>query len=260
MFQDLDDLFKMNSQFRDFLKTKLYESPNEQLKAKYSFHRIVGSDQQIDKTRKLAMKAAKTDTTILIEGESGTGKELFAHAIHRESKRSLGPFVQLHCAAIPETLFESELFGYKEGSFTGAKQSGKIGKIALAHRGTLFLDEVSEMPLAMQVKLLRVLQEKEIEPVGGIAPEPVDVRIIAATNRSLEELVKKGSFRADLYYRLHVMPIHIPSLRNRLHDFGTLAHSLLRELEQEMGIAVAGLTRQAEEKLKSHTWPGIYVS
>ncbi|GAK08024.1 sigma-54-dependent Fis family transcriptional regulator [Geomicrobium sp. JCM 19038] len=257
MFQDLDDLFKMNSQFQELIKqSSLFNPPHEQLKAKYAFQQIAGQDDKIVKTRKMAKKAAKTDTTILIEGESGTGKELFAHAIHRESKRANGPFVRLHCAAIPESLFESELFGYKEGSFTGAKQSGKVGKIALAHRGTLFLDEVSEMPLAMQVKLLRVLQEKEIEPIGGVAPEAVDVRVIAATNRPLEALVKKGSFRADLYYRLYVMPLRIPPLRERLEDFGTLAHSLLRELEREMGIDVAGLTTQAEEKLKKHAWPG----
>ncbi|EZH66596.1 hypothetical protein DH09_11795 [Bacillaceae bacterium JMAK1] len=257
MFQDLDDLFKMNSQFQELIKqSSLFDTPHEQLKAKYAFQQIAGQDDKIVKTRKMAKKAAKTDTTILIEGESGTGKELFAHAIHRESRRANGPFVRLHCAAIPESLFESELFGYKEGSFTGAKQSGKVGKIALAHRGTLFLDEVSEMPLAMQVKLLRVLQEKEIEPIGGVAPEAVDVRIIAATNRPLEALVKQGSFRADLYYRLYVMPLRIPPLRERLEDFGTLAHSLLRELEREMGIDVAGLTTQAEEKLKKHAWPG----
>ncbi|WP_265182282.1 sigma-54-dependent Fis family transcriptional regulator [Geomicrobium sp. JCM 19055] len=257
MFQDLDDLFKMNSQFQELIKqSSLFDTPHEQLKAKYAFQQIAGQDDKIVKTRKMAKKAAKTDTTILIEGESGTGKELFAHAIHRESRRANGPFVRLHCAAIPESLFESELFGYKEGSFTGAKQSGKVGKIALAHRGTLFLDEVSEMPLAMQVKLLRVLQEKEIEPIGGVAPEAVDVRIIAATNRPLEALVKQGSFRADLYYRLYVMPLRIPPLRERLEDFGTLAHSLLRELEREMGIDVAGLTTQAEGKLKKHEWPG----
>jgi transcriptional regulator with PAS, ATPase and Fis domain len=191
-------------------------------------------------------------------GESGTGKELFAHAIHQLSKRFYGPFVTVNCAAVPEALFESELFGYKEGSFTGAKKSGKLGKFALAHKGTIFLDEIGELSLSMQAKLLRVLQEKEIEPVGGL-PESVDIRVIAATNRRLEQMVGEGSFRRDLYFRLHVVELRIPSLRERREDIPPLCEALLADIEHwtsESGMDKVGIEPEAMKLLQSYDWPG----
>jgi transcriptional regulator with PAS, ATPase and Fis domain len=204
----------------------------------------------------LARKVARSDTTVLLKGESGTGKELFAHSIHVESARTLGPFVKVNCAAIPETLFESELFGYKGGAFTGAQRQGKKGKFALAEKGTIFLDEVSELPMAMQVKLLRVLQEREIEPVGAVEPEPIDVRIVAATNKDLEALLAQGAFRQDLYYRLNVVKLEIPPLRERPEDVPLVAESLLRRLEKETGVPVEGIDAEAEAALCAYPWPG----
>jgi transcriptional regulator with PAS, ATPase and Fis domain len=204
----------------------------------------------------MAAKVAKSDSTVLISGESGTGKELFAHAIHRESLRRFGPFVAVNCAAIPESLFESELFGYKEGSFTGAKRSGKKGKFSLAHRGTILLDEVGELSPPQQVKLLRVLQEKEIEPVGGDRPEPIDVRVLAATNVDLGQLVREGKFRQDLYYRLHVVPLNIPPLRERKEDIPAILEALLLQLTKETGIAADGIDADCERLLTGYGWPG----
>ncbi len=194
-FQDIDDLFAMTGRFRtlkkelDYYKTEL----NKQLGARYSFEEIVGRDEQLARVKELARKVAHSDTTVLLVGESGTGKELFAHAIHVESGRALRPFLKVNCAAIPSELFESELFGYKDGAFTGARARGKKGKFSLADGGTLFLDEISELPLAMQAKLLRVLQEREVEPVGADRPEAIDVRIVAATNRRLSRCWSWGA-------------------------------------------------------------------
>jgi transcriptional regulator with PAS, ATPase and Fis domain len=204
----------------------------------------------------LGRKVARSDSTVLLRGESGTGKELFAHSIHVESNRALGPFVKVNCAAIPETLFESELFGYKAGAFTGAHKHGKKGKFALADRGTIFLDEVSELPASMQVKLLRVLQEREIEPVGAVEPEPIDVRVVAATNKDLAALLAQGAFRQDLYYRLNVVKLEIPALRERRDDIPLVAERLLRQLEKETGVPVEGLAPDVEEVLKAYAWPG----
>jgi transcriptional regulator with PAS, ATPase and Fis domain len=224
--------------------------------AKHSFERIVGASAALERAKALARKVARADTTVLLQGESGTGKELFAHAIHRESPRALGPFVKVNCAAIPETLFESELFGYKPGAFTGANRAGRKGKFALAEKGSILLDEVSELPLAMQVKLLRVLQEREIEPVGAVEPEPIDVRILAATNKDLEELVAAGAFRKDLFYRLNVLKLEIPALRERPEDVPLLVEHLLRGLERETGIPVDGLDAEAERLVRAYPWPG----
>jgi transcriptional regulator with PAS, ATPase and Fis domain len=258
MFQDIDDLFAMNSKF-----SKLYREldeykgeVNRRVSAKYSFEHIVGQSDLLEQVKTLGKRVAKSHTTVLLKGESGTGKELFAHAIHRESLRANGPFIRVNCAAIPETLFESELFGYKEGSFTGAKRSGKKGKFALAYSGTIFLDEISELPLSMQVKLLRVLQEKEIEPVGADSPEAIDVRIIAATNKDLEQLVEKGLFREDLYYRLNVLMLEIPPLREREGDIPLLIDHLLKQLRKETGIQVDGVEDSALEKLIKYPFPG----
>jgi PAS domain S-box-containing protein len=257
-FQDIDDLFAMTGRFRnlkkelDYYKTEL----NKQMGARYSFEEIVGRDEQLERVKELARKVARSDTTVLLVGESGTGKELFAHAIHVESGRALRPFVKVNCAAIPTELFESELFGYKEGAFTGARARGKKGKFGLADGGTLFLDEISELPLAMQAKLLRVLQEREVEPVGADRPEPVDVRIVAATNRRLEPLLEQGTFRHDLYYRLNVVRLEIPPLRERRDDLPLLTEQILRQLELETGVPVEGLDDGATAALRGHPWPG----
>jgi transcriptional regulator with PAS, ATPase and Fis domain len=258
MFQDVSDLFAMIDRFRK-LKSELefYKSElNKRLGAKYSFENIVGASQELERVKGLGRKVAKSDTTVLLEGESGTGKELFAHAIHIESKRALGPFIKVNCAAIPETLFESELFGYKEGAFTGAQKNGKKGKFALANAGTIFLDEVSELPLAMQVKLLRVLQEREIEPVGSEQPEAVNVRIIAASNKGLEAMVEQGQFRNDLFYRLNVVRLDIPPLRQRKDDIALLTEKILRQLEKETGIPVDGVDAETEGIFMAYSWPG----
>jgi len=258
LFRDVDELFAMTGRFAA-LKKEL-EFYQDELRrrgaAKHSFDNIVGTSTALERVKALARRVARSDTTVLLLGESGTGKELFSHAIHRGSARALGPFVKVNCAAIPETLFESELFGYKAGAFTGAHRGGRKGKFALAEKGTILLDEVSELPLAMQVKLLRVLQEREIEPVGAVEPEPIDVRIVAATNRDLEALVEAGAFRRDLYYRLNVLKLEIPALRDRPEDIPPLVDTLLRGLEKETGIPVHGVEPDAERVLMRHPWPG----
>ena len=258
MFQDVSDLFAMIDRFRklkkelDYYKSEL----SKRLSARYSFDHIAGQSRELERVKDLGRKVARADTTVLLKGESGTGKELFAHAIHIESGRALGPFIKVNCSAIPENLFESELFGYKEGAFTGAQKKGKRGKFSLADKGTIFLDEISELPLVMQVKLLRVLQEREIEPVGAEQPEAVDVRIVAATNKDLEELVRQGLFRHDLYYRLDVMRLEIPPLRERRDDIPVLVETILRQLEKETGIPVEGMDWEAEAVFRSYPWPG----
>jgi PAS domain S-box-containing protein len=258
MFQDVNDLFAMIDRFKR-LKSELefYKSElSKRLGAKYSFDNIVGTSLELEKVKELGRKVAHSDTTVLLEGESGTGKEMFAHSIHIESNRALGPFIKVNCAAIPENLFESELFGYKEGSFTGAQKKGKKGKFALANAGTIFLDEVSELPLSMQVKLLRVLQEREIEPVGAELPEAVNVRIIAASNKALEALVEQGQFRNDLYYRLNVVKLSIPPLRQRTSDIALLTEKILKQLEKETGIPVEGVDAETEAIFMAYSWPG----
>ncbi|MBT9172747.1 MAG: Arginine utilization regulatory protein RocR [Syntrophomonadaceae bacterium] len=226
------------------------------LEAKYTFDDIVGMSEEIRYAVAHAKKAAEIPATVLLRGESGTGKELFAHAIHHTSQRRRSRFVRVSCAAIPESLLESELFGYVEGAFTGAKPGGRRGYFEEANKGTLFLDEIGEINLAVQAKLLRVLQEKEIVRVGDSKPVSVDVRIIAATNANLEERVKKGQFREDLYYRLNVVPIYIPPLRHRKTDIPHLVSYLLRKLNQEYGRSVADISPAALNRLLDYSWPG----
>jgi len=226
------------------------------LRAKYTFEDIVSVSPVMRNAVEQAKRAAATPATVLLYGESGTGKELFAHAIHQAGDRVKGPFIRVNCAAIPETLLESELFGYVEGAFTGARRGGHKGYFAESHGGTIFLDEVSEINSSVQAKLLRVLQEKEVVPVGASHPVQVNARIISATNSNLEHLVKKGRFREDLYYRLNVIPVNIPSLRQRSEDIQPLAGFLLRKINQEYGRSVERISPGAMAKLSAYHWPG----
>lgn len=228
----------------------------ERNKATYTFEHMIGQSPAFIDAKAHAKKAAKSDSNVLILGESGTGKELFAHSIHNSSRRAMGVFIKVNCAAIPPELIESELFGYVEGSFTGAKKGGKIGKFEAADGGTIFLDEIGELPLHMQVKLLRVLQEKEVERVGSTSTTPIDVRIIAATNRDLAEMVSNGEFRLDLYYRLKVVQINVPSLKERNEDIKPLVSHFLKKYQKLMKKRVKGINSAAVRQLCLYSWPG----
>ncbi|MZP42374.1 AAA family ATPase [Heliobacterium gestii] len=220
------------------------------------FSQIIGNSMKIRELKALACKVASGNSTLLIQGESGTGKELLARAIHQSSGRSQNAFIAINCGAIPETLLESELFGYEEGSFTGAKRGGKLGKFELANNGTLFLDEIGDMPLHLQVKILRVLQERRVERVGSSRSIPVDVRIIAATHRNLEKMVAAGEFREDLYYRLNVIPLTIPPLRERREDIPLLIDHYLEHYCNLIGKQVNRLAAEAASLLNRYAWPG----
>jgi sigma-54 dependent transcriptional regulator, acetoin dehydrogenase operon transcriptional activator AcoR len=220
------------------------------------FEDIFGKDQILNEAIDLARRVSKSKSTVLILGESGTGKELFARSIHSESDRKDRGFIPVNCAAIPEALLESELFGYEEGAFTGAVTGGRIGRFEQAHRGTLFLDEIGDLPLHLQAKLLRVLQDQQIYKVGGRGAIPVDVRLIAATNKPLEEMVRDGEFREDLYYRINVIPIHIPPLRERIGDLESLSGIFLKKHCQRIGKKVNGIEPDALKVMKRYEWPG----
>ncbi len=224
------------------------------LTANYHFNILVGDSEPMLKVYRLIEKVAKTNSTALILGESGTGKELVAKALHTSSPRHDNPFVTVNCAAMPETLLESELFGYVKGAFTGAN-TNKKGLFETAHGGTIFLDEISTIPLSMQVKMLRVLQEKEIRKVGGTETIPVDIRVVAASNENLEEKIKRGEFRDDLYYRLSVIPIEIPLLKDRLEDIPLLVSHFLEQYEKENKQSVA-ISKDALKALFLYKWPG----
>ena len=217
--------------------------------------RLVGQSPAIRTIYGIVEKVANTPSTVLISGESGTGKELIARALHENSSRHAGPFIKINCAAIPKTLMESELFGYDKGAFTGAV-GAKPGRFELAHGGTLFLDEIGEIPIEMQVKLLRVLQESEFERVGGIKTIKVDVRLVTATNRDLLAEVGAGAFREDLFYRLNVVPIHIPPLRERREDIPLLADHFIAKFNDRLKKEIAGITPEAVERLVAYQWPG----
>ncbi|HEU5140207.1 MAG TPA: sigma 54-interacting transcriptional regulator [Bacillales bacterium] len=223
---------------------------------RYGFGDIISASRAMEETKELAARVAKTSATVLILGESGTGKELFAHAIHELSLRKKKPFVRVNCSAIPDGLFESELFGYERGSFSGANREGKPGKFELAEGGTLFLDEISELPFAMQGKLLRVLQEREIERIGGTRLNTVDVRIIAGSNRPLKPLISEKRFREDLYYRLRVFPIQIPPLHKRKEDILPLVNFFLDQYCREFGKAPMEYDVPLKKWLLAHDWPG----
>lgn len=258
MFKDLKD-FKALGRKLQSVQTEL-EYYKEELRkvhsGKYTIDSIIGSNDKIAALKHLVLKAAKGNSTVLILGESGTGKELFANSVHNASKRCKGPFIKVNCAALPENLLESELFGYDEGAFTGARKGGKPGKFELANGGTIFLDEIGDMTLAMQAKLLRVLQEREIDRVGSTKTSQIDVRVIAATNRDLESMIGQGSFRQDLYYRLNIISINIPPLRERKDDIPILSKALLKKINGQVPHWVEGVAPEAMQMLLEYDWPG----
>ncbi len=224
--------------------------------AKYTLSQFLGTSEATRNVKRIARRAAQGDSTVLLLGETGTGKELLAHAIHAASSRADKPFIAVNMAAIPETLMEAEFFGVAPGAFTGADRRGRDGKLSLANGGTLFLDEIGDMPLALQPKLLRALQEQEIEPLGSNRICKIDVRVIAATSRDLVTLVEQRAFRADLYYRLNVLPITVPPLRERLEDLESIAESLLERIAQKSNMPPRELAASAIEALNTHHWPG----
>lgn len=257
-FKNVNDLYALTGKV-DRLRDELayYKDELDRVyKQRFSFEKIIGESPDFIALKEMAKKVAQTNSTVLIRGESGTGKELFAHALHSESLRSRGPFVRVNCAAIPETLLESELFGYAEGAFTGAKKGGQIGKFELAHKGTIFLDEIGDMSPHMQAKLLRVLQEKTIEKLGDNVSKKIDVRVIAATNRNLEELINSKDFRQDLYYRLNVITLKIPPLRERKSDIKPLVKFLIDNYNKQLGQKVSFIEPEVWEIFYKHKWPG----
>lgn len=226
--------------------------------ARYSFDSIAGNSPALQAARAVAQRCARSNSTVLISGETGTGKELFAQAIHNESGRRHGPFVALNCASLPESLLESELFGYEDGAFTGARKGGKPGLFEVAHTGTVFLDEIGDMPVGLQTRLLRVLQEREVVRLGSHQPLAIDVRVVAATHQPLSELIAEGRFRADLFYRLNILALQLPPLRERAEDLALLAESLLGQKLRELGLGLAAWRplRPLLPALSAYRWPG----
>lgn len=258
MFQDIRDVAELAKK-SSFLeqKVKIYEQELRLLRStRYTLDSIIGTSSEILSLKKEALKATSNSLPVLIKGESGTGKELFAQGIHQGSARNLYPFVRINCAAIPSNLLESELFGYEKGAFTGAGTKGKLGKFEIADRGTVFLDEIGDLPLEMQPKLLRVLEEKEFERIGGNKIIKSDFRLIAATNRDLEQMVKDGLFREDLYYRLNVIELKIPPLRARKKDIVPIAKHLLDQMGKEMFSHKISFDPEVGAALKNHDWNG----
>ncbi|USG63416.1 sigma 54-interacting transcriptional regulator [Brevibacillus ruminantium] len=248
-FKEITDIQKMEMRIRK-------QSMESGLEAKYRLEDIVGESSAIREVKELADTFGRTDATVLILGETGTGKELFAQGMHHCSPRSAGPFIAVNCAALPGNLLESELFGYEEGAFTGARKGGKAGLFELAHGGTLFLDEIGELSLPIQALLLRVLQEKKVRRIGGERIVPVDVRILAATNRDLEQLIRENSFRSDLYYRLNVLTLELPPLRSRLEDIPALIWSIAHEIAERGDRTIEHVCESVMELFTQYDWPG----
>ncbi len=246
------------------LESKLYtdEAKNrleEQLKVVHDAERVwsfVGDSPKMREALRIGQKVAQSDSTVFLYGESGTGKEIMARMIHDLSNRREKLMISVNCAAIPEHLVESELFGYEEGAFTGAKKNGSIGKFELAHQSTIFLDEIGDMPLHVQTKLLRVLQEQQVERIGGKKPIPIDIRVICATNKNLAEMVAEGTFREDLYYRLNIIPIVLPPLRERKKDIPALVSYYLEYYHQKLGKTMLDFSQQAMQAMIQYDWPG----
>ncbi|EHQ87930.1 sigma-54 interaction domain-containing protein [Desulfosporosinus youngiae] len=257
IFKNITEVVELNRELQqtkgvaDYLKEQLEQWEHLPM----SFKEYVGQNSRLKETLVLAAKVARTESTVLILGESGVGKDVLARAVHNCSRRKDKPMIKVNCAAIPEDLIESELFGYEEGAFTGAKKGGKLGKFEIAHGGTIFLDEIGDMSITMQAKLLRVLQEKEFERVGGTKTIKVNIRVIAATNRDLESMIEKGTFRHDLYYRLNIVPLVLTPLRERKDDILELSKTFLKKFSRELGHEL-NLSSQAERFLLKYEWPG----
>lgn len=254
VFQDISELAKKLEHYKEELNY-YKEELQKHTSLNSHFEDIIGFSGSLKEALLMADKASQSSSTVLIRGESGTGKELIAKAIHNHSERKEKPFVKVNCAAIPENLLESELFGFEKGSFTGAIKS-KPGKFKLADGGTIFLDEIGDIPKAMQVKLLRVLQEKEFESIGGIETQNVNVRVLAATHRNLEEMLKTGDFREDLYYRLNVVNVNLPSLRERKQDIPLLVEHFINKLSSSLKKKVSGIEGDCLKYLEGYHWPG----
>lgn len=251
--------FELTDDYNAFLNDQLKQLQKKIIKLeqnKYTIDNIIGSSPPMNKLRQQIATVAKSNSTVLISGETGTGKELVAHAIHNLSNRKFNPMVKINASAFPENLAESELFGYKKGSFTGASKEGKIGKFEYANHGTLFIDEIQQMPLSIQPKFLRVLQEHEVEPIGSNESVPVDVRVIVACNEDILEMVKDNRFRQDLFYRLNVIKIEIPPLRDHLEDIDELVDHYIMQLNTELGFKINGVEPAVLENLKQYSWPG----
>lgn len=259
VIQGSEFLYEFSDQYRQFLDQEfkfLSHEISNLSGTKYTINNIIGNSEQIVSLREQIAQAAHTNSNVLITGETGTGKELVAHSIHNLSGRRNDPFVRINASALPESLEESELFGYDAGSFTGALKEGKKGKFEQADKGTFFIDEINQMSMRLQPKILRAIQEKEINRIGGSASISIDTRIITATNTDLKQLIKEGKFREDLYYRLNVIEIHTPSLRDRLTDLPLLTESAVSELNQVMGKKVSKIDPVVYEMFKSYEWPG----
>ncbi|MBU0970527.1 MAG: sigma 54-interacting transcriptional regulator [Proteobacteria bacterium] len=253
--ENMKEIIQKNKLLESQLKH--YEKVLSQINTtRYTWDHICGQSLSIRQTVRMGKKASQTVSNVLLTGESGTGKELFAHAIHHGSQRKSSPFIKINCAAIPAQLIESELFGYEEGAFTGARRGGKKGKFELADKGSIFLDEIGDLPLDMQAKLLRVLQEKEFERIGGNRTIQVDVRVIAATNKNLKQMCREGLFRSDLFFRLNVMSIQIPSLKERMDDLPVLIEVLLDKLAQKLDKKRIPISQDALAGLGGYHWPG----
>lgn len=258
IFKDISDVQALAKKLTILeSKVQAYQKELYDLKStRYTFDSIMGESAELEYLKQKALQAAGNDSSVMITGDSGTGKELFAQAIHHASPRRYHPFIRINCAAIPKDLMESELFGYEAGAFTGAKSTGKPGKFEMADKGTIFLDEIGDLPLEMQPKLLRVLEEREFEKIGGTKIQKSDFRVICATNQNLEALIGSHKFRKDLYYRLNVFPIEIPPLRQRKKDIPIIARHLLSKLTREAGLPNFEIDEDAQKELLHHDWPG----
>jgi len=258
IFKDISQLVSLAEKISALNKElDYYKNELERVQgARYTIENLIGSSPVMMKLKETVRRVSQGPSTVLIRGDSGTGKELLAHALHTGSPRRFKQFVKVNCAAVPENLLESELFGYQEGAFTGARKGGQTGKFEQANGGTIFLDEIGDMPMSMQSKLLRVLQEKEIERLGESRPRQVDVRVVAASNRPLEELINENRFRQDLYYRLNVVSLHIPPLRERMEDIVDLTMHFIKKFNMEFGLNVGDMEKDVWDLFHSYNWPG----